>query len=269
MRMTTSLITLRFAAVAFFDSWKVDADGNLVKDANGNPIRVDDKNKEQSVAVDTISKLNGEAMGHRERAELAENKLKAFDGLDPAAARTAVDRVKKLGDKQLYESGDVEKLKEEITKGFTDQMAGLQTELSGAHTRIADMAITNAFNGSKFVQEKLIIPADIARQAFGRFFTVDPKSGAMTIKRDNGGEVFSNTRHGEKASVDEALEILVGEYANKDKILKGDGQGGSGNEGNGGNGGVKPGTMKRAEFDKLPPAERSKVAIEGKIKVVD
>jgi len=59
--------------------------------ADGKPVFVDEAGKEipfdSPGTVATISRLNGEAKGHREAKEAAEAKLKVFDGLDPAKAR--------------------------------------------------------------------------------------------------------------------------------------------------------------------------------------
>ena len=45
--------------------------------------------------------------------------------------------------------------------------------------------------------------------------------GRIIAKDNNGNEIYSQIKPGEPAAFDEALEILVGNYKNKDSILRG------------------------------------------------
>lgn len=70
---------------------KLDENGNAVLQ-DGKPVYVHDDGKEVAFdapgTVATITRLNSEAKGHRERAENAEKAVKAFEGIDdPAAAK--------------------------------------------------------------------------------------------------------------------------------------------------------------------------------------
>jgi hypothetical protein len=85
MIKTRTILLATAAIVAFplaFENkpgWKMDGD-KLALDASGNPIFIKADGTETSVAGDTISRLNGEAKTHRERAEAAETKLETFKG---------------------------------------------------------------------------------------------------------------------------------------------------------------------------------------------
>ncbi len=72
------MISTALLLVTAYDNktaWKLDADGKLeLKD--GNPVFVDSAGKELVIDQNTISRLNGEARGHREGKEAAEAKLK-------------------------------------------------------------------------------------------------------------------------------------------------------------------------------------------------
>jgi hypothetical protein len=105
---------------------KLDAEGHAVLQ-DGKPVYVHDDGKELSfdapATVSTISRLNGEAKSHRERAETAEGKLKAFEGIeDPAAAKKAMATVKNLDDKKLVDAGEVEKVKNEAIAAVEAQI---------------------------------------------------------------------------------------------------------------------------------------------------
>jgi len=104
---------------------KLDDAGAVVL-ADGKPIYIHDDGKElpfdAAATISTISRLNGEAKGHREAKERAESALKAFEGLDdPVAARKAVEIVANLDAKKLVDAGEIEKVKAEAGQGLRGQ----------------------------------------------------------------------------------------------------------------------------------------------------
>ena len=113
--MTKILAHIAVLSATAFNNpgWKLDADGKLeLKD--GNPIYLDASGRESIVDGGTITRLNGEARAHREAKEAAETKLRAFEGLDPEAARKAVETVKNIDAKKLIDAGEVEKVRESV-----------------------------------------------------------------------------------------------------------------------------------------------------------
>lgn len=83
---------------------KLDENGHVVV-SDGKPVYINDEGKEIAFdvagTVATISRLNGEAKSHRERAETAEGALKAFEGIqDPKAALQALETIKNLDAKK-------------------------------------------------------------------------------------------------------------------------------------------------------------------------
>lgn len=268
MRKFHSLLTLSAIAsrVAYFDpgkaGWKLTEDGKSVAiDGNGNPIWVTVDGSEQTVAGDTISRLNGEAKTNRERAEAAEGKLKAFDGIDPVKAKDALDTVGKIKQGDLIAAGKVDEVRQEITRSFEGKIGEAETRVKTVNDRLSNMLLTQAFTGSKWVTENLIVPPDMAQTFFGNRFKVDPETGKVTAMRaDGSGEVYSKTRAGEVATFDEAVAIMVDEYGQKDKILKGANNQGSGNGGGGGNGPGGKRVLNRQQFDALPANERAAFA---------
>jgi hypothetical protein len=103
---------------------KLNEQGNVVVQDN-KPV-FDDNGREvvfdYDATIATISRLNGEAKGHRERAEAAEEKLKVFDGLEPEAAKKALETIKNLDDKKLIDAGEVERVKQEAKAAFDEQL---------------------------------------------------------------------------------------------------------------------------------------------------
>ena len=242
---------------------KLDEQGHAVLQ-DGKPVYVYDDGREIPFdapgTVATITRLNGEAKGHRERAEKAEGSLKVFEGLDADAARKALETVANLDSKSLVAAGEVEKIKAETAKAYEGQLRSLEDkykpvveERDSLQAKLVSQQIGSAFSGSKFITDKLAIPADIAQAAFGSAFKVEGE--AIVAYDRNGGKIYSRERPGEVAGFDEALSLLVESYPNRDNILKGSGASGSGASGSNGTGGGK--TVTRAAFDALTPVDRA------------
>lgn len=242
--------------------FKYDATGAIVvQEVDGKklPVFVHADGKEAPFdgdsTISTISRLNGEAKGHRERAEKAEGTLKAFEGItDPQAAIKALATVKNLNDKQLVDAGEVEKVKAETIKSVRAEFEPVVKERDTLKSELFDEKVGGAFARSKFIADKVAVPADMLRAAFGQRFAI--QNGKMVATDANGQQIFSRTRHGEPADFDEALEIMVDSYPHKASILKGSGSSGSGAQGGGSGAGGKK-TMTRAAFDALDPAAKA------------
>ncbi|MEE7478434.1 DUF6651 domain-containing protein [Methylobacterium hispanicum] len=251
---------------------KLDEAGHVVV-ADGKPVYVHEDGKEAPFdavhTLATITRLNGEAKGHRERAEKAEGSLKAFEGIeDVDAARKALETVKNLSAGDLVKSEKVEEIKAAAKKAAEEQVAaaakasneqikvltesrdGLQRELYGEK-------VGGSFTRSKYVSEKIAIPPDMLQARFGDRFKVE--NGRVVGYGQDGQPIYSRTRAGEIADFDEALESMVDAYPYRDSILKGTGSSGSGaRPSNGGGGGDKK-TMTQAAFDALPPMQQAKL----------
>jgi hypothetical protein len=259
--------------------FKYDADGNIaVQEVNGQklPIFVNAEGKEAPFdgdsTVATISRLNGEAKGHRERAEKAEGALKTFEGItDPAAAIKALNTVKNLDDKKLVDAGEVERVKAEAIKSVEEKYAPVVKKAGDLEAQLNDHLIGGAFSRSKFIAEKFAAegPAgvEIAQALFASRFKVE--DGKVVAYDANGGKVYSRTRHGELANAEEAIEIMVDSYPHKAHILKGTGANGGGAQGggNGGNGGKR--TLSREQFSALDPVEQAKYARDPNVTFTD
>lgn len=248
--------------------WKLDADGKIeMKD--GNPVYVDEDGKELTVQGDTISRLNGEAKGHREAKEAAEAKLKAFEGIDPEKARTALQTVEKLDQSKLIDAGKVDELKAQLTTQFQGQVAEKDKALAVALSTIDNMKIDRIFEASEFVTQSVAIPRDMFTSAFRNNFKIE--DGKIVAYDSHGNKIMSQDRFGELATPEEALKTLVMARPDKDTILRAETGAGSGSGGKGGNSGTGR-TMRRAEFEALPAMKQAETASKvaaGEMKLVD
>lgn len=244
---------------------KLDEKGNVVVQ-DGKPVYVDDDGTEVAFDApatrDTIKRLNGEAKGHREAKEAAETKLKAFDGLDPVTAKDALDKIGKIDAKKLIDAGEVDKVRDAAIKSVEDKYKPVVEENAKLKGDLHAEKIGGSFSRSKFIADKLAIPADLVEARFGKNFAV--VDGKIVAKDAAGNPIFSKARPGEAADFDEALAFLVDAYPQKEHILKGSGGGGGGAPTKGGG---KPGekTMTRAQFDALGPVDRANAVKDTRI----
>lgn len=259
--------------------FKFDASGNIATTGEGDkklPIFIHGDGREAAFdaenTISTISRLNGEAKSHREAKEAAELKLKGFEGIeDGEAARKALELAKNIKDGDLIAAGKVQEIKDAAAKSAQEAVANATRQAEEKQRQLTEQnekltsdlnnhIIGGAFAGSKFISEKLIIPGDIAQKVFGDRFKVE--GGKLVPMGADGNPIFSATNHGNHADFEEALSVMVNQYANKDAILKGSGaSGGGASGGQGGGAGGK--TMSRAQFDAATPAAKMEFAKAG------
>jgi hypothetical protein len=248
--------------------WKVDDNGNIIL-KDGHPVYINAAGEEMTVQGDTISRLNGEAMTNRVRAEKAEKALEPFKDIDPESARKAIETIKKIDSKALIDAGDVDKVKESIKAEFTGQLTEKDKALSDAQSRINDMLVGGVFGQSDFIRDRVAIPRDMFEASMRSQFKVEENK---VVAYDRAGNrLMSKKRVGEYAEPDEALELLVDMHPQKDSILKADDGKGSGNGGGGGGrGGGR--VMRRGDFEKLPPMDQAAAAAsmqKGELTIAD
>jgi hypothetical protein len=260
--------------------WLDDPDMKLKLDDNGHaavsdgrPVYVHDDGRELAFdaagTLATISRLNGEAKAHRERAEAAEGHLKAYVGIgDPQAARAALATLANLDAKQLVDAGEIEQLTADAVKEVEARYQPLVEERDTLQGELVKARIGGAFTRSRYIAEKLAIPADLVEARFGGQFKLE---GGQIVAYDGaGGRIASPANPGEPASFDEALAQIVQSYAYRDTILKGSGASGSGAHGGGQRGAGR--NLTRAQFHALSPAGQAAVARDaaaGKASIID
>jgi len=250
----------------------LDENGNVVV-RNGKPVYVQDDGKEiefdAAGTVATISRLNGEAKTHREGKEAnaarvaeLEGAMKVFEGLDPEAARKALDKLKTIDEGKLIDAGKVDEVRGAVAKEYETRIASMtgahQSELERMKAEnealsghLNNEIIGGNFARSKVIAEKLAIPADLVQAKFGSAFKV--VDGKLVAVGADGNTLYSRSRPGEPADFDEALEMIVDQYPNRDHILKASGASGSGASASAGRSNGSAGVT-RAAFEKMAPA---------------
>lgn len=250
----------------------VEIDGKAYAEVqDGKPVYVD-AGKDLPMDVpgmsNKIKALGSEAKGHREAKEAAEAALKGFEGVDAAAARKALETVRNLDDKKLIDAGEVEKVKAETIKALEAKFQPEVERAKSLEAQLRQEKIGGSFARSKFISDKLAVPAPMVEKTFGEHFGID--GGRIVAKDANGNQIYSRANPGEAASFDEALEMLVEASPYRDSIMKGTGNSGSGARGGSSAGSAK--TVSRAQFDEInrsDPGRAAKMVTEEGVTVTD
>jgi hypothetical protein len=252
----------------------VDIDGKTYAEVeDGKPVFMSDDNKRIAFdaphTIATVNRMNGETKAQREAREGLERRLKDYDGIDdPDAARTALETIRNLKDGDLVKAGEVETVRAAARKAADEQVANevkrsglkikdLEKERDQFRSLYTNEKIGRVFNGSKFINDKCLVPAPMMQSQFGSHFRVEEGN---VVAYNGDAKIMSVSRPGDVAEPDEALELLVNAYPFRDAILKGTGSSGAGSRPSNGSSGER--RMSRAEFEKLPPMQQRKLALE-------
>lgn len=213
--------------------WKMEGEHIAMQD--GKPIWIGNDGKEAPFdaehALNKIGELNSESAARKRDLREAQEKLKVLDGIDNPAefltgARKAMETVANLDAKKIIDAGEAERVKAEAVKAMQGKIDEANKARETAEQTLHREMIGGRFARSKFIADKLAIPADLVEAAFGKAFQI--RDGKVVAVGTDGREVFSREKPGDLADFDEALSILVDAYPHKDSILKGSGASGTG-----------------------------------------
>jgi hypothetical protein len=238
--------------------WKLEGEAVAMKD--GNPIWVESDGREVAAdyghALNKISELTRETIARKEKIREAEDRLKAFEGIDdPGSALKALETMKNLDAKKLIDAGDAERVRAEAIRAVEAKREAAEAKAKRAEDALRREMIGGKFARSAFIKERMAIPVDLVEARFGSAFTVDDDGSVIALGPD-GSKLFSRDRPGEPANFEEALATLIEAHPHKDWLLRGSDKTGSGTSGTQRvSGGV--------DLNKLSPVERLNHARQG------
>lgn len=252
MTKTTLLASVAFTIAKGFENdgggWKMDGDKMAL--ADGNPVWIDGDGTERTIKRETIPNLQNENKTYRTQLEELRNKSKDFEGLDPKEARAALEKLKNVDLSQMVEAGKLDEVKETLKTEYTGQITERDQTIAQLNDRINGMMLDSAFGGSEYIRDNIAVPVEMFRAAFGQYFKIE--DGKITAQDRAGNRIMSKKNIGEYADFDEAIELLVEGYSQRDAILKAPEHRGAGSSGGGGGrGGAR--VIKRSDLEGLPP----------------
>lgn len=168
----------------------------------------------------------------------ANDRLKEFEGVDPAVIRKMLADKTAAEDAQLEAKGDFERIKlrmaDEHTKTTTslqDQIAALTTELGKKSSAVDELSVGSQFTQSAFIAEDMVLTPTKARTIYGAHF--DLENGKVVPYDKPRGESNRTAlvdARGEPVSFDDAMRKIVEADPEKDHMLKSKVRPGSGSE---------------------------------------
>jgi len=224
--------------------------GEAIEVKDGHPVWIYEDGKESPFSADSalksIKDLTVESMSRKSKLQEYEAKLAPFADIDNGAdfitkAKAALETVKNLDGKKLIDAGEVETLKQSVALTYKEKITGMetafltkekeyQTAISTKDANISNLLIKGAIGRAKFIEERTVLTPSIAYDVFQRNFKIEEHEGearAVATRKD-GTKIMSLKDPGSYAGIDEALETLVNEHPDKDRLLKGiDGGGGA------------------------------------------
>lgn len=207
--------------------YALDENGN-VKLKDGKIVLLDDDGKEVAfdalVANNTISNLHKEAAEHRKKSSERGKIIDKLGDIDIDAAKEALQTVQSMSQEHKLQ---VEQLKENLNKTWQDKYQQKEEEAKSLSQKLYDATVTAKFATSEAVKKTILTP-DIAAKVFGSHFKEDG-----TAVDFNGNTIYSMEKPGEAAQFDEALNVILNNYPNKNAILRGSGANGSGSHNSG------------------------------------
>lgn len=237
---------------------KRDANGNVVA-VGDKPIVINDADGTETVfdiegTVAAVKERNAEIVTHRTAADTLRSQLKAYEGLDPAAARKAMETITGIDQKKLIDAGQVDQVVGGLKQTHAAELAKLQEGNAKLMQRFKDAQLNSAFGNSAFLAGKTAPNLQpLIRTFFEKRFSVDDDGNVIALD-DTGKPMLSSANPGKNASFDEAIELFIGKAPFRDDVLIGSQKSGGGAQSHGKGGGN--GYMTRRQLEALPPSEQ-------------
>jgi len=202
------------------------------------------------VDVSSVDTLKDEISNLKSVASvLEENKIETTELSDfLSKANDAFQKIEGLSKGELKTVDEIERIKKQLAKDLTNNFTKKEEEYKKTlekitqknqdyTSKIYQLMVSDKFNSSKFIAEKMNRSPRETRKLFGDNFKVEKtENGDLRVfGYMNGEKINSIEKPGEYAGFEESLKILIENDPDKDSMLKGSGKGGTGGGGVGTN----------------------------------
>lgn len=247
----------------------------LKRDANGNvvvvgekPVIVNEDGTEQEFDIENtivaVKERNASIVTMREELRTLKATAQKFEGLDPAAARTALETLSKVDQKKLIDAGQVDEVVKTMKAEHEKALSTVKEELNSIKSQYKSSQISAAFANSEFLKKRVEgTPALLLQSYFEKNFGIG-EDGSIVGLDGSGRPIYSMSNPSELAKFDEAIERFIGASPFRDSIIT-TGQSSGGGTPSGGTGGNATGRMTRKQFDNLPDSEKATAALKNTI----
>lgn len=169
------------------------------------------------------------------------DKLKAFEGIDPAKVRELQAQQENAEKAELEKRGEYDRLTAQMGEKHKTELAAanakavaLAEQIQALQGTIGDLSIGHVFDSSKFIGEELVLPPTKVRVLYGAHFEVeDGKVVAFDKPRGATGRTKIVTSAGENVGFEAALRQLVDSDPDKDNLIRSKVKAGAGSDSRG------------------------------------
>jgi hypothetical protein len=175
----------------------------------------------------------------------ATERLKEFDGVDPAEIKKLLAERKTAEEQQLAAKGDWDRLKKNMADEHTKEKTTLETQIAALQAEnakkdgvIGDMSIGQKFTSSKFITDELTLTPSKARRIYGDHFDVQEDGSVIGFDKPRGaaGRTQIVDSMGNPQAFDDVLRKLIDTDPEKDFLLRSKARPGAGSKSAPGNG---------------------------------
>lgn len=184
--------------------------------------------KAEAKTDDEKASLLREVMDKKSKLKDAEDRLKSFDGIDPAKYRELVAKEAEAERADAEKKGDFDRVKAMMAdahatekKTLEDQITELKGQLTAAGGVIEELTVGNTFGNSAFINKNLILSPAKTRILYGSHF--ESEDGAV-VGYDKPRGAADRTKlvnaSGSALPFDEALAKIVDADPDKKSVMR-------------------------------------------------
>ncbi|CAO3459755.1 hypothetical protein [Azospirillum argentinense] len=199
---------------------------------NKEPEKKDPEKKdpegEKKKPTDEEARLLKESMDRKKKIAELEEKLKAFEGLDPEGARAALKAQKDAEIAAAEKAGDFERVRRMMAEEHDKEKGALTGQIGERDGTIAELrqeidrlTLGAAFNDSEFIADELVLTPKKTRQVYGDHFAIeDGRLVAYDKPAGSRNRTLLVDASGEPLGFETAIRRIVEGDPEKDKVLK-------------------------------------------------
>jgi len=158
----------------------------------------------------------------------AQERLKAFEGIDPDAVKKLLADQKAAEEAQLAAKGEFDTLKArmaeehtKVTASLQDQIKTLQEQLAAKDRVVDELSVGTQFGQSKFIADETTIPPAKARALYGAHFDLqDGKVVGYDKPRGAAGRAPLVDQLGNPVAFEDAMRKIIEADPDKDSLLR-------------------------------------------------
>lgn len=198
------------------------------KSGQGDPGGKKPTDEEARLLKEVMDKKN-KLIKQGEQIAALQNQLKSFEGIDPVAVKTLLDKQKADEENRLKAAGEFDKLTQQMANAHAAEIervrseaSTFQTELANAKKQIVELTIGNSFGTSKYLTEDTLLTPAKARKLYAEHFELSPEGVLTAYDRpaSDANKAPLVDASGIPLSFDAAIQKIIDADPDRDTLLK-------------------------------------------------